>query len=103
MIILYKDGERSPILHEVDARAWIAAGWSKQLPESGAQTQEVEDRSEDQPESAQNTEEYLKGLYQKDGWLAIKEIATKLGIEKPSDGWDKAIPAIVEEGWTPMT
>jgi hypothetical protein len=37
----------------------------------------------------------LQGLYAQDGWMAIKAIATPLGIEKPETGWDAAIPLIV--------
>jgi len=37
----------------------------------------------------------LQDLYAQDGWMAIKAIAQPMGIDKPDDGWDAAIPLIV--------
>jgi hypothetical protein len=39
----------------------------------------------------------LMAIFENDGWPAIKEIATSLGInDKPAGGWEDAIPLIVE-------
>ena len=107
MITLYKDGEASPPLYEVDARGWMAMGW--ELPDSEeAEAPEVEETPTPEPEQvtvtlskSDSVEDYLKKLWEKEGWMAIKEIAVDLQIEKPEDGWDQAIPLIASEGWTP--
>jgi hypothetical protein len=42
----------------------------------------------------------LMGIYEQDGWRGLRAIAKPLGIEKPDDGWDEAIPLILEaEGY----
>ena len=40
--------------------------------------------------------EELEALYVSDGWQPIKKMAEALGIPKPNNGWDEAIPLIVE-------
>jgi hypothetical protein len=40
--------------------------------------------------------EELENLYVNEGWQPIKEIALKYKIPKPNNGWDEAIPLIVE-------
>lgn len=40
--------------------------------------------------------EELQKLFEKKGWGAIRRIAEQYGIEKPTGGWDEAIPLIVE-------
>lgn len=107
MIILYKDGEASPPLYEVDARAWMAMGWSPLISEEG-KTSSVSQDLAPEPEEVTVTitkqdsvEDYLKKLWEKEGWMAIKDIASDLGIKKPEGGWDEAIPLISAEGWTP--
>lgn len=45
--------------------------------------------------TADTREEELKALFKAKGWREIAKIAEPLGIEKPEEGWDAAIPQIV--------
>ncbi len=38
----------------------------------------------------------LEAIWEEQGWRGIAAIAKPLNIEKPEDGWDEAIPLIVE-------
>lgn len=40
--------------------------------------------------------EELEALYVEEGWQPIQELALKYKIPKPNNGWDEAIPLIVE-------
>jgi hypothetical protein len=81
MLILYKDGQESPPLYSVDARQWELAGWTS----DGTTVAAVQ---------SDWSLSDLQELYDSEGWSAIKEIADSLGIQKPKDGWEAAIPLI---------
>jgi hypothetical protein len=108
MMRLYRGAETSPLLHPIDARGWIAAGWTETPIEETSHAEreglrEKEETSkgqqvETEPQDARESRELeLLGIYEVDGWRGLKAIAEPLGIEKPADGWDEAIPLILEK------
>lgn len=99
MVILYKDGEASPPLYEVDARGWEKMGWTRAT--EGLPQEDVEPVPEPIVNEVIPVATHLKKLFETEGWLAIKDIASPLDIKKPDDGWGSAIPLIVAAGWTP--
>lgn len=38
----------------------------------------------------------LQSVYENEGWSAIRAIAENLGVEKPDEGWEAAIPLIAK-------
>jgi hypothetical protein len=110
---LYRGGVTSPLLHDIDATNWIAAGW--------AETHNTDTLWSDRPNALQETEEApqgqvtptrgenpllpiearlaeLQALAQDGNWRTLKAIAEAHGITRPSDGWDAAVlPILVAE------
>ena len=101
---LYKGGEVSPLLHPIDAQSWLPLGWSEEKPTqqtqpNGLQKEEKTEAPKGQITREQREAELLSLYYGESGdganWRAIKAIADPLGITKPDDGWDEAIPLIL--------
>lgn len=110
-IYLYKNGQRSPLLYPVDAAGWEQLGWKKTMEESFMEESIAKSQLKHEPISQEINlgfdddfiDEYtLESLTQilehpDLGWREIRVIARRFGItEKPSEGWDAAIPLILE-------
>lgn len=84
---LYRGEEVSPFIPPIDLPGWLAQGWSKGKTTSGPA--EVEEK----PQEGIDRKAELEAM----DWREVKAIAEKLGIEKPENGWDEAIPLIIEK------
>lgn len=98
MMRLYKGKQVSPFLHPIDAAQWQALGWSveKPKPKTNAIQTQKETPKEVETITRENRELELLGIYDDMGWSAIRAIASQYNIEKPDDGWDAAIPLILD-------
>ena len=83
----------SIVVPDIDAQGWIQVhGYllSEPMPEpTPVETESVSGRM-------QARSDELQRLLESEGWRAIRAIAWPLGIDRPKDGWDAAIPLIVE-------
>lgn len=95
MIQLHKGAEKSPFLHEVDALDWIRLGWSR-APQPIATKPAQSPQPEATITEATITRESRESDLMDMSWQAIKKIAESHGIEKPEDGWDEAVPMILD-------
>jgi hypothetical protein len=104
MLRLYRGTKKSPLLHPIDAQGWLSMGWSKSLPDTQNVQNQIQQKETTQTER-QDRENELMDLYygasgEESNWRAIKSIADSLGIEKPAEGWEEAIPLILKaEGY----
>jgi hypothetical protein len=111
-IRLYKGGKISgPIYGPVDVAAWIADGWSRDPQPIGAEGLPKIEYADPTPENMSSsilkdipfvevdsvvTRESREAELMDMSWQAIKKIADSHGIKKPDDGWDEAIPMILD-------
>ena len=93
----HKDGG-SRSVYATDAKAYfVSPDWSTNPP--GAQLSVVKPIVPPlKPKTREDrTAELREILDQDSGWRQIKAIAEPLGIEKPTGGWDEAIPEIIKK------
>jgi len=77
----------SIVVPDIDAQGWIQVhGYL--LSEPVQDPPPVED--------VQARFDELQQILESEGWRAIRAIALPLGISRPEDGWDAAVPLIIE-------
>ncbi|MEM9945480.1 MAG: hypothetical protein AAF810_05380 [Cyanobacteria bacterium P01_D01_bin.36] len=104
---LYKGGETSPPVYPSEVWAWKAEGWSltSEFVPPGS-VAEIDKLINAEPLSKDTSSVLTRGdrelellqIYEDSGWSAIKAIAIENSIiDKPDDGWDAAIPLILDK------
>ncbi|MEO1523254.1 MAG: hypothetical protein AAFU78_21110 [Cyanobacteria bacterium J06633_2] len=91
--LYHPDGRSQSNIYHSELATWIAYGWLTEQP-----TQEQpnaipkEETKAPQVNLRDEREVELKAM----DWRALKAIAEQHGIDKPDDGWDEAIPFILD-------
>lgn len=99
-VVLVKGGEKSPPVYRSDLRAWFHQGWDLQPEdrlESEATRAKISNSFKTQPKEDAPTYEQRELVLKQMQWQDLKDICIKLGISKPSDGWDSSIPEILKK------